>query len=65
MFPNRDAIQAQIQQFLESTGLQGFIIFGWQKEDGSVDVVFSMHEMNAILAIKAISWTLQEFCRNI
>ncbi|MEK7218671.1 MAG: hypothetical protein AAB728_04370 [Patescibacteria group bacterium] len=56
---SREQVQAHSQQFARQLG-NAFIIIGWKKPDGSVDVVQTVHEMNPIEYVKAATWALNE-----
>ncbi len=55
---DRDVVGDQCQKFLSSLGGPGFIIFGWKKEDGSVDVVQSLQSMSPTEYFKGVSWAM-------
>jgi hypothetical protein len=55
---DRDVVEAQCAKFLESLGGPGFIIFGWKKEDGTVDVVQSIQDMSPVEYFGGVSWAM-------
>ncbi|MCF7844968.1 MAG: hypothetical protein K9M03_04035 [Kiritimatiellales bacterium] len=60
-------IQKKIESFLEDLGVPSFIVFGWQKDDGKspeqkqFGVVSSYHKVPTNVAIKGMSWALNDF----
>ncbi len=57
---SKQQVQEQSQQFVNSLGRPAFIIIGWQKDDGSLDVVQTLEEMNPMSYVKAMTWALNE-----
>ncbi len=53
-------IEKRVAEFLKSLGVPAFIIFGWQKADKEFGVVSSQHKMPPKVAIKGISWALND-----
>lgn len=58
---DRKEIEQKCEQFLQSLGVPGFIVFGWQEADKKFSVVSSAHHMPTNAAIKAITWALHDF----
>ncbi len=54
-------IEAKCQEFLNSLGVPGFIVFGWQKDNQEFGVVSSYHQIPSNVAVKAMSWALHDF----
>lgn len=54
-------IEQKCQDFLQSLGVPGFIVFGWQKDGNEFGVVSSYHQIPSNVAVKAMSWALHDF----
>lgn len=59
--PNNEDIQQKCEALLQSLGIPGFIVFGWQKGDEQFGVVSSFHEMPVNAAVKGMTWALSDF----
>ncbi len=62
---NREVVQQQCKQFLESLGNPGFIVLGWQKDDGTYDIVQSTKAVNPIAYTKGLIWALYEMTKKM
>ncbi len=58
---DRKDIERKCEEFLQSLGKPGFIVFGWQEDNQQFSVVSSAHRMPTNAAIKAITWALHDF----
>ncbi|MBU2213787.1 hypothetical protein KKC44_05840 [Patescibacteria group bacterium] len=64
---DQQEIQKKIEGFLKDLGVPSFIVFGWQKEKGAdpkhaqFGVVSSYHKVPTNVAIKGMSWALNDF----
>ncbi|HLD63573.1 MAG TPA: hypothetical protein VI913_01620 [Candidatus Peribacteraceae bacterium] len=54
-------IQKQVEEFLKSLGVPGFIVFGYKTEKDQFSIVSSYNEMPTNAAIKGLSRVLAEF----
>ena len=54
-------IQQQVEQFLKSLDVPGFIIFGYKTKENQFSIVSSYNEMPTNAAIKGLSRVLAEF----
>lgn len=54
-------IQRKCEEFLNELGIPGFIVFGWQKDNEQFGVVSSFHQMPVNVAIKGMTWALNDF----
>jgi len=54
-------IQKKVEQFLKELGVPSFIVFGWKKTDKEFGFVSSQHKMPPNVAIKGMSWALNNF----
>jgi len=60
-------VQKKCEEFLQSLGVPGFLVFGWKKgsdEEGKkaeFGVVSSYHQMPKDAALKGMTWALQDF----
>jgi hypothetical protein len=55
-------IERKCEEFLHALGVPGFIVFGWQKsENEEFGVVSSYHEVPPNVAVKAMTWALNDF----
>ncbi len=48
---DNDVIQKKCEDFLKELGVPGFVVFGWQKEEGQFGVVSTFHQMPVNAAI--------------
>jgi hypothetical protein len=62
---NRERIQILCQQFLDNIGKPGFMLFGWQKDDGTYEVVQSTKDANPIAIVKAVTWYMQQVTKDL
>lgn len=58
---NNDDIQKKCMDFLQSLGVSGFIVFGWQKDNKQFGFVYSQHKMPPNVAVKGMTWALNDF----
>ena len=58
-------IQKQVEAFLKSLGMPGFIIFGYRTDDNEFAIVSSYNEMPTNAAIKGLSRVLNEFIERV
>jgi hypothetical protein len=54
-------IQKQVEEFLRSLGVPGFIVFGYKTSKDEFAIVSSYNEMPTNAAIKGLSKVLSEF----
>lgn len=62
---NRDEVQKQCVQFLESIGKPGFVVIGWQQTDGTYEVVQSAKDINPVAYIKGMHWATGEVMKTL
>jgi hypothetical protein len=55
---DRDIVSDQCAKFLEALDRPGFIILGWKKEDGTVEVVQSLQDMTPVEYFGGVSWAM-------
>lgn len=60
---DQQEIQKKIEAFLQELGVPSFVVFGWQKdaEQQQFGVVSSYHKVPTNVAIKGMSWALNDF----
>ncbi len=56
----REQVQARCDEFLRSLGRPAFMVFGWKKEDGSMDLVELLREVPPQEYVKGMVWALHE-----
>jgi hypothetical protein len=57
---DKQALQDQCNQFLQQLPRGGFLLLGIQKEDGTIDVVQTLKDMNPVAYVKGVSWALND-----
>ncbi|MBU0766262.1 hypothetical protein KKF55_00540 [Patescibacteria group bacterium] len=63
----QEEIQKKVETFLQGLGVPSFIVFGWKKDKGDdpehaqFGVVSSYHKVPTNVAIKGMSWALNDF----
>jgi hypothetical protein len=62
---SREQVQKQCDAFLSSLGKPAFMIFGWKKEDGTVDIVQLVRDMNPVEYVKGVSWAMHEVTKQL
>ena len=58
---SQEEIQAKVEAFLQSLNVPAFIVFGWKKNAKEFGFVSSHHQMPTPVAIKGMSWALNDF----
>ena len=56
-----EEIQQKCVEFVSSLGKPGFIVFGWEKQDGQFGFVYSNHKVPTPVVIKGMSFVLNDF----
>lgn len=54
-------VQKKCEAFLAELGVPGFILFGWNKGDGTFGVVHSYRDAPPPAVVKGITWALNDF----
>jgi len=54
-------IEKKMEAFLKDLGVPSFIVFGWKKNEKEFGIVSSQHKMPPNVAIKGMSWALNDF----
>lgn len=62
---NRQQVAKQCADFLHTIGTPGFIVMGWKKPDGTIDMVQSLKGISLGEFSTGIGWSLQEAAKNL
>jgi len=56
-------ISAKCAAFLRELGVSGFIVFGWEKQDGKYGFVYSNHKTPPNVALKGMLWAANDIAQ--
>lgn len=56
-------ISDKCSAFLQSLGKPGFIVFGWEKDDGKYGFVYSNHQTPPNVAMKGMLWAANDLAQ--
>ncbi len=62
---NTAEIQKKCEEFLQSTGVPGFIVLGFQTDPENTQVVYSLNKMPLKGAVKGITYTLNDLMQRM
>ena len=58
---DQEELQKRVEAFLRDLGIPSFIVFGWQKDEKEFSFISSYHQIPPPVAIKGMSWALNDF----
>lgn len=63
--PGKHAAAERCADFLDELATPSFIVFGYKKPDGSIEVIQSVKDLHPMEYAKAMSWAQNEILENL